>query len=87
VIGICAESLLTELRAGSSVSFELRVSEAIGGSQHVVGKKLWVGIDVGELFHHVRAVDGRGGTVFSRRVKNRRELAPDRGHRLLCGGG
>lgn len=37
----------------------------------MAGKKLWVGIDVGKQFHHACAVDGRGKTVFSRKVKNR----------------
>jgi transposase len=37
----------------------------------VTGKKLWVGIDVGKQFHHACAVDERGATVFSRKVKNR----------------
>jgi transposase len=37
----------------------------------VAGKKLWVGIDVGKQFHHACAVDERGKTVFSRKVKNR----------------
>jgi transposase len=37
----------------------------------VAGKKLWVGIDVGKQFHHACAVDERGTTVFSRKIKNR----------------
>ena len=37
----------------------------------MAGKKLWVGIDVGKQFHHACAVDERGKTVFSRKVKNR----------------
>jgi len=37
----------------------------------VAGKKLWVGIDVGKQSHHACAVDERGKTVFSRKVKNR----------------
>jgi transposase len=39
--------------------------------QYVAGKKLWVGIDVGKQFHHACAVDERGKTVFSRKVRNR----------------
>ncbi len=37
----------------------------------MAGKKLWVGIDVGKQFHHACAVDDRGATVFSRKIKNR----------------
>lgn len=37
----------------------------------MAGKKLWVGIDVGKQSHHACAVDERGKTVFSRKVKNR----------------
>ena len=37
----------------------------------MTGKKLWVGIDVGKQFHHACAVDERGTTVFSRKIKNR----------------
>lgn len=43
----------------------------------MAGKKLWVGIDVGKQFHHACAVDERGKTVFSRKVKNRQAAIED----------
>ncbi len=43
----------------------------------MAGKKLWVGIDVGKQFHHACAVDERGKTVFSRKVKNRQGAVED----------
>jgi transposase len=43
----------------------------------VASKKLWVGIDVGKQFHHACAVDERGKTVFSRKVKNRQAAIED----------
>lgn len=43
----------------------------------MAGKKLWVGIDVGKQSHHACAVDERGKTVFSRKVKNRQGAIED----------
>jgi transposase len=43
----------------------------------VSSKKLWVGIDVGTQFHHACAVDERGKSVFSRKVRNRQGAVED----------
>jgi hypothetical protein len=76
---ICAWSLFPELQAGSSEGCELR------GSRRVAGKKLWVGFDVGKQLHHACAVEERGKTVFSGKVKNRQAAIEGTGHPHLHG--
>ncbi|GAA1859504.1 IS110 family transposase [Pseudonocardia ailaonensis] len=43
----------------------------------MAGKKLWVGIDVGESAHHACAVDDHGKIVFSRKVTNTQAAIED----------